>query len=110
VEHEIPLIVDEIQTGMGHTGEWWASDVYNVTPDIMPVSKSIGGVGLPLSVTVYNEFYDTWGPGAHSGTFRGNVPYNGRRYPRNRVHPGSGSASSCTPPWVDYTVSSKESR
>lgn len=74
VEHEIPLIVDEIQTGMGRTGEWWASDVYDVTPDIMPVSKSIGGVGLPLSMTVYNESYDTWGPGAHGGTFRGNVP------------------------------------
>lgn len=74
VENDIPLIIDEIQTGMGRTGEWWASDVYGVTPDIMPVSKSIGGVGLPLSVTVYDESYDTWGPGAHGGTFRGNVP------------------------------------
>ncbi len=74
VEHEIPLIVDEIQTGMGRTGEWWASDVYDVTPDIMPVSKSISGVGLPLSLTVYDESYDTWGPGSHGGTFRGNVP------------------------------------
>ncbi|WP_247729929.1 aspartate aminotransferase family protein [Halovivax limisalsi] len=72
--NDIPLILDEIQTGMGRTGEWWASDVYDVTPDIMPVSKSIGGVGLPLSVTVYREDYDTWGPGAHGGTFRGNVP------------------------------------
>ena len=72
--HDIPLIVDEIQTGFGRTGEWFASDRYDVTPDIMPMSKSISGIGLPLAATMYREDYDTWGPGGHVGTYRGNAP------------------------------------
>jgi len=72
--HDVPLIVDEIQTGFGRTGEWFASDLYDVTPDIMPVSKSISGSGLPLSATIYHERFDTWGPGGHVGTYRGNAP------------------------------------
>lgn len=73
-EHDVAFIVDEIQTGLGRTGEWFASDLYDVTPDIMPVSKSLGGVGLPLSATVYDERFDSWESSGHSGTFRGNVP------------------------------------
>ncbi|WP_436929229.1 aspartate aminotransferase family protein [Halosimplex halobium] len=69
-DHDVPLIVDEIQTGMGRTGEWWASDHFDVTPDAMTVGKAIGN-GHPLSATVYREELDTWGPGGHTGTFRG---------------------------------------
>ncbi|SDY25519.1 aspartate aminotransferase family protein [Halobellus clavatus] len=72
--HDVLLIVDEIQTGMGRTGEWFASDHAGITPDAMTVGKAIGGVGLPLSATVYREELDTWGPSAHAGTFRGHVP------------------------------------
>ena len=69
-DHDVPLVVDEIQTGMGRTGEWWASDHFDVTPDAMTVGKAIGN-GHPLSATIYREELDTWGPGGHTGTFRG---------------------------------------
>ena len=72
--NDIPLIVDEIQTGFGRTGEWFASDHYDVTPDAMPMAKAIGGIGLPLSGTMYHEDLDTWGAGGHVGTYRGNAP------------------------------------
>jgi len=72
-ECEVPLIVDEIQTGMGRTGEWWACQHYDVTPDIMPMAKALGS-GLPLAATMYKEELDTWGPGGHTGTFRGFNP------------------------------------
>ncbi|MFC6873207.1 aspartate aminotransferase family protein [Halobellus marinus] len=73
-EHDVLLIVDEIQTGMGRTGEWFGSDHADITPDAMTVGKAVGGIGLPLSATVYREELDTWGPSAHAGTFRGHVP------------------------------------
>jgi diaminobutyrate-2-oxoglutarate transaminase len=73
-EHDIPLIIDEIQTGMGRTGEWFACEWDGVTPDAMPVAKAVGGIGLPLSATVYHEDLDTWEAGGHVGTFRGNAP------------------------------------
>ncbi|RZV06175.1 diaminobutyrate aminotransferase [Natrinema hispanicum] len=72
--NDIPLIVDEIQTGFGRTGEWFASDHYDVTPDAMPMAKAIGGIGLPLSGTMYHEDLDTWEAGGHVGTYRGNAP------------------------------------
>ncbi|NHN49346.1 aspartate aminotransferase family protein [Halostella sp. JP-L12] len=73
-ENDVPLIVDEIQTGMGRTGEWFASDHHGITPDAVTVGKAVGGIGLPLSATIYDESLDTWGPSAHAGTFRGHVP------------------------------------
>jgi len=73
-EHGVLLVVDEIQTGMGRTGEWFACDHDGVTPDAMTVGKAIGGVGLPLSATVFRTELDTWGPSAHAGTFRGHLP------------------------------------
>ncbi|MFE5165796.1 diaminobutyrate--2-oxoglutarate transaminase family protein [Streptomyces sp. NPDC056697] len=67
----IPLIADEVQTGAGRTGAFWAVDHSGVVPDVMVLSKAIGG-GLPLAVVVYREELDVWPPGAHAGTFRGN--------------------------------------
>jgi diaminobutyrate-2-oxoglutarate transaminase len=72
--NDIPLIVDEIQTGFGRTGEWFASEHYDVTPDVMPMAKAIGGIGLPLSATMYHEELDRWEAGGHVGTYRGNAP------------------------------------
>jgi diaminobutyrate-2-oxoglutarate transaminase len=69
-DRRIPLIADEVQTGLGRTGELWGVDHSGVTPDIMVLSKAIGG-GLPLSVLVYREELDQWAEGAHTGTFRG---------------------------------------
>lgn len=67
----IPLIVDEVQTGVGRTGAFWAVEHSGVVPDVMVMSKAIGG-SLPLAVVVYREELDIWPPGAHAGTFRGN--------------------------------------
>ncbi|MGX1912187.1 diaminobutyrate--2-oxoglutarate transaminase family protein [Streptomyces phaeochromogenes] len=67
----IPLIADEIQTGVGRTGAFWAVEHSGITPDVMVLSKAIGG-SLPLAVVVYREGLDMWEPGAHAGTFRGN--------------------------------------
>ncbi|MFE9247882.1 diaminobutyrate--2-oxoglutarate transaminase family protein [Streptomyces sp. NPDC007088] len=70
-EHGIPLIADEVQTGVGRTGAFWAVEHSGVVPDVMVLSKAIGG-SLPLAVIVYHEDLDVWEPGAHAGTFRGN--------------------------------------
>jgi diaminobutyrate-2-oxoglutarate transaminase len=67
----IPLIVDEVQTGLGRTGALWACDHAGLTPDVLVLSKAIGG-GLPLAVVVYRSGLDCWARGAHTGTFRGN--------------------------------------
>ncbi|MBJ6640698.1 diaminobutyrate--2-oxoglutarate transaminase family protein [Streptomyces sp. DHE7-1] len=70
-ERSVPLIADEIQTGVGRTGAFWAVEHSGVTPDVMVLSKAIGG-SLPLAVVVYRDDLDAWQPGAHAGTFRGN--------------------------------------
>ena len=67
----IPLIVDEVQTGLGRTGRLYAFEHAGITPDVVVLSKAIGG-GLPLAVVVYDAELDRWKPGAHAGTFRGN--------------------------------------
>ncbi|KUL57106.1 MULTISPECIES: diaminobutyrate--2-oxoglutarate transaminase family protein [unclassified Streptomyces] len=68
---DIPLIVDEVQTGVGRTGAFWAVEHSGIVPDVMVLSKAIGG-SLPLAVVVYRDDLDLWPPGAHAGTFRGN--------------------------------------
>jgi diaminobutyrate-2-oxoglutarate transaminase len=70
-ERNIPLIVDEVQTGLGRTGKLFAFEHAGIEPDAIVLSKAIGG-SLPLSVVIYHERYDVWRPGAHIGTFRGN--------------------------------------
>ncbi|PTM58274.1 2,4-diaminobutyrate 4-transaminase [Desmospora activa DSM 45169] len=67
-ERNIPLIIDEVQTGFGRTGKWFAFEHADITPDVLVLSKAIGG-SLPLAVVVYDESLDAWSPGAHSGTF-----------------------------------------
>ena len=72
--HEVPLIADEIQTGLGRTGTLWACEEDGVTPEVLVMSKALGGIGLPLSAIAYDAALDTWEPGAHIGTFRGHQP------------------------------------
>ncbi len=67
----VPLILDEVQTGLGRTGRFFAFQHADIVPDVLVLSKAIGG-GLPISVVVYDESLDRWKPGAHAGTFRGN--------------------------------------
>ncbi|SEI01927.1 diaminobutyrate aminotransferase apoenzyme [Halobacillus karajensis] len=70
-ERGIPLIIDEVQTGIGRTGELFSFEHAGIVPDAFVLSKAIGG-SLPLSVVVYDRELDAWEPGAHIGTFRGN--------------------------------------
>ena len=72
-DNDIPLIFDEIQSGFGRSGRWWAGEWDGVTPDIMTTAKALGGVGFPLSATIYHEDLDTWDAGGHAGTYRGHV-------------------------------------
>ena len=67
----IPMIVDEIQCGIGRSGKFFAFEYADIVPDVILVSKAIGG-SQPLAVVVYNKELDKWNPGAHAGTFRGN--------------------------------------
>ncbi len=70
-DFDVPLVVDEVQTGFGRTGSMFAFQRAGITPDAVVISKAIGG-GLPFSALLYDRTYDTWSPGAHAGTFRGN--------------------------------------
>ena len=67
----IPLICDEIQCGVGRSGKFFAFEHAGIVPDVILVSKAIGG-SQPISVVIYDKDLDIWGPGAHAGTFRGN--------------------------------------
>jgi diaminobutyrate-2-oxoglutarate transaminase len=66
------LVADEVQTGLGRAGTLWGSDAIGLDPDVLVLSKAIGG-GQPLAVIVFREGLDVWEPGAHAGTFRGNA-------------------------------------
>ena len=67
----IPLIADEIQCGLGRSGRLFAFEYADIVPDVILLSKAIGG-SQPLSVVVYDKSLDRWQPGSHAGTFRGN--------------------------------------
>lgn len=70
--HDLLLIADEVQTGLGRTGAMWAVDHAKVTPDILCVAKTIGG-GLPVSMVAYrDDLVPSLPPGFHLGTYRGN--------------------------------------
>jgi diaminobutyrate-2-oxoglutarate transaminase len=71
---DILLIVDDIQMGCGRTGPFFSFEAAGITPDIVCVSKSISGYGLPMSLTLFRTELDVWQPGEHNGTFRGNNP------------------------------------
>uniref|UniRef100_A0AAU2K1D0 Diaminobutyrate--2-oxoglutarate transaminase n=1 Tax=Streptomyces sp. NBC_00049 TaxID=2903617 RepID=A0AAU2K1D0_9ACTN len=68
------LIVDDIQMGCGRTGEFFSFEEAGITPDIVTLSKSISGYGLPMSLCLFKPELDLWEPGEHNGTFRGNNP------------------------------------
>ena len=70
----ILLIVDDVQAGCGRTGTFFSFEDAGITPDIVCLSKSISGFGLPLSLTLFKPEHDIWKPGEHNGTFRGHNP------------------------------------
>jgi diaminobutyrate--2-oxoglutarate aminotransferase len=73
-KHGILLIVDDVQMGCGRTGPFFSFEPAGITPDIVCLSKSISGYGLPLALTLIRPDLDIWAPGEHNGTFRGVNP------------------------------------
>lgn len=69
--HGILLVLDEVQSGCGRTGKWWAVEHTGVEPDIMTVAKGIAS-GMPLGVTITRADIMDWVPGSHASTFGGN--------------------------------------
>jgi 4-aminobutyrate aminotransferase len=70
-QHGILLIADEVQSGMGRTGKWWASDHAGIEPDMVCVAKGIAS-GMPLGAVIAKASVMDWKPGAHASTFGGN--------------------------------------
>jgi diaminobutyrate-2-oxoglutarate transaminase len=68
------LIVDDIQMGCGRTGAFFSFEEAGITPDIVTLSKSLSGYGLPMALTLFRPELDVWEPGEHNGTFRGFSP------------------------------------
>ncbi|CAN3131003.1 diaminobutyrate--2-oxoglutarate transaminase [Mycobacterium sp. smrl_JER01] len=71
---EILLIVDDVQMGCGRTGPFFSFEAAGIVPDIVTLSKSISGFGLPMALTLFRRELDVWAPGEHNGTFRGHNP------------------------------------
>ncbi len=71
-KHDMLLIVDDIQAGNGRTGHFFSFEEAGIKPDIITLSKSLSGYGLPFALTIFRPEYDIWKPGEHNGTFRGN--------------------------------------
>lgn len=70
--HDMLLIVDDIQAGCGRTGTFFSFEDAKIAPDIVTLSKSLSGYGLPMSLVLMKSALDVWRPGEHNGTFRGN--------------------------------------
>ena len=68
------LIVDDIQVGCGRTGPFFSFEGAGIEPDIVCLSKSLSGYGLPMAITLIRPDLDLWDPGEHNGTFRGHNP------------------------------------
>ncbi|MAA71197.1 MAG: diaminobutyrate--2-oxoglutarate transaminase [Bermanella sp.] len=71
-KHDVLLIVDDIQAGCGRTGTFFSFEEAGIKPDIVTLSKSFSGYGLPFAVVLMSPELDQWKPGEHNGTFRGN--------------------------------------
>ncbi|HYW75517.1 MAG TPA: aspartate aminotransferase family protein [Gammaproteobacteria bacterium] len=72
-QHDVLMICDEIQAGLGRTGKMFAFEHFDIVPDIITMSKALGGIGFPISAIAYKEALNTWPPGKTIGTFRGNM-------------------------------------
>ncbi|HEX6929152.1 MAG TPA: diaminobutyrate--2-oxoglutarate transaminase [Gammaproteobacteria bacterium] len=73
-KHDVLLIVDDIQIGCGRSGRFFSFEEAGIKPDIVTLSKSLSGYGLPFAMLVFRPELDVWEPGEHNGTFRGFNP------------------------------------
>ncbi|BET98886.1 diaminobutyrate--2-oxoglutarate transaminase [Xenorhabdus taiwanensis] len=71
--HDILLIIDDIQAGCGRTGHFFSFEFAGIQPDMVCLSKSLSGYGLPFSLLLFKPQWDQWKPGEDNGTFRGNT-------------------------------------
>ncbi len=71
-KNDILMIVDDIQIGCCRSGSFFSFERAGIQPDIVVMSKSIGGIGMPMSIVLHKPEIDVWKPGEHNGTFRGN--------------------------------------
>lgn len=71
-KHQVLLIIDDIQAGCGRTGTFFSFEPAGIKPDMVTLSKSLSGYGLPFAVVLLRPELDQWKPGEHNGTFRGN--------------------------------------
>ncbi len=71
-KNDILMIVDDVQVGCCRSGSFFSFERAGIEPDIVVMSKSIGGIGMPLAIVLHKESLDNWKPGEHNGTFRGN--------------------------------------
>ncbi len=71
-KNDILMIIDDVQVGCCRSGSFFSFERAGITPDIVVMSKSIGGIGMPLAIVLHSEELDNWKPGEHNGTFRGN--------------------------------------
>ena len=88
----IPLIVDEVQSGCGRTGTWFAFEQYDIEPDVIVASKALSGIGTPVAIIIYDERLDVWAPAptpAPSGATSWPSPPGPRRS-------GSSAATTCS--------------
>ncbi|WP_236795572.1 diaminobutyrate--2-oxoglutarate transaminase [Amycolatopsis sp. GM8] len=73
-QHDVLLIVDDVQMGCGRTGPFFSFELAGIVPDIVCLSKSLSGFGLPMAMNLIRPDIDIWSPGEHNGTFRGHNP------------------------------------
>jgi len=71
-KNKVLVIFDEVQAGFYRTGKLFSFEHTKAVPDIITMSKGIGGIGSPLSLIIFKKELDVWEPGTHVGTFRGN--------------------------------------
>ncbi len=71
-KHDVLLIIDDIQAGCGRSGHFFSFEEAGIHPDIVTLSKSLSGYGLPFAMVIFKPEHDQWKPGEHNGTFRGN--------------------------------------
>lgn len=72
-KHDVLMICDEIQAGLGRTGKMFAFEHFGIVPDIVTMSKALGGIGFPIAAMAYKDKLNTWPAGKSIGTFRGNM-------------------------------------
>lgn len=73
-DHGVLLIVDDIQVGCGRTGKFFSFEEAGIVPDMVTLSKSLSGYGIPMALVLIKPELDQWAPGEHNGTFRGHTP------------------------------------